>query len=227
MSHFNFTGKQISTMTLKPNLIGKNNTRFDEKNTMNGFIDQKNNLKLNCKTGINIKFQDINYSIRKHLPWDRCKFNVMVQFLPLLSKHVSKCCFLKSINLSWIFNCINKKHSDKNDFGWGQWWIPCWRAVSYHWPVWCGQINTPRHSNRLYYEIYEWNYYSQWSSMQKSENRIHCPKLPASAAHYRLGGDVLCNKFESWSTTEIWWEKRTCTYVKYAGKNRIEWSHST
>lgn len=96
MSHFNFTGKQISTMALKPNLIGKNNTRFNEKNTMNGFIDQKNNLKLNCETGINIKFQDIHYSIRKHLPWDRCKFNVMVQFLPLLPK----CCFLESINLS-------------------------------------------------------------------------------------------------------------------------------
>lgn len=90
MAHLNSNEKQISTMALKPLLTDQNNTRFNETgDKMNGFVDHENNLHSNHNTGINIKFQDIVYRVRRHVPWDRCKFNHIdsTQF----------CSFLKSI----------------------------------------------------------------------------------------------------------------------------------
>lgn len=79
MSYLNFNGKQISTMALNPPLSNKNN----ETDIVNGYIDQENNFELNYNTGINIKFQDIVYSIRRHILWDRCKFNALALTLTI------------------------------------------------------------------------------------------------------------------------------------------------
>lgn len=80
MAHLNLNGKEISTMTSKPLLPDNNQTHFNETDVMNGYVDHENNLHLNRNTGINIKFQNIVYKVRRHIPWDRCKINTLMSF---------------------------------------------------------------------------------------------------------------------------------------------------
>lgn len=45
---------------------------------INGYIDHENNFQLNSDSGINIRFQNLIYRVRHHIPWDRCKSCILL-----------------------------------------------------------------------------------------------------------------------------------------------------